>query len=135
MKALRIILLIFGFVFQIILPIVIFGMVVPYFHGNLDSGLTGAGIIALAILVIIITNKLKEKLKEQPKSALRGILLSIFPIAIWSVLGIGVEKVAQFFLTLTDYWWLALIFIIIGRIFYIVEEALTDKLEKKQGDK
>lgn len=135
MKALRIILLILGFIFQIIMPIVIFGMVIPYYHGELGSGLTGAGIIALVVLAIILTNKLKTTLKEQPKSVFRGIILSIFPIAIWCVLGIGVDKVAHFFITLVDYWWTALIFIIIGRIFYIVEEALTDKAESKSTEK
>jgi hypothetical protein len=125
MKYWRMLLLSMGFVFQVILPICIFGMVIPYTHGELKSGLTGAGIIALAVLVIVISGKVKDALKQQPKSWLRGLILSLFPISVWCILGIGIEKVSQFFLVLVEYWWLALIFIIIGRIFYIVEESLN----------
>ena len=125
MKYWRMLLLSMGFVFQVILPICIFGMVIPYTHGELKSGLTGAGIIALAVLVIVIFGKVKDVLKQQPKSWVRGLVLSLFPISVWCRLGIGIEKVAQFFLVLVEYWWLALIFIIIGRIFYIVEECLN----------
>lgn len=125
MKYWRYALLTFGFLFQYIMPIIVFGMVIPYTHGELEAGLTGAGIVALAIVILIIANKLKEVLKDQPKCWLRALILSIFPIAIWCVLGIGLDKVANFFLTLIDYWWFALTFIIIGRVFFIVEETLN----------
>lgn len=126
MKYWKYILLLFGFLFQYIMPIVVFGMVIPYTHGTMEAGITGAGIVALAIICIILCNKLKDTLKTQPKCTFRGIILSLFPIGIWCVLGIGVDKVAKFFFTLIDYWWFALIFIIIGRIFYIIEESLSD---------
>ena len=125
MKYLRILLISFGFLFQVVMPICVFGMVIPYTHGELKSGLTGAGIIALAVLVIIISNKVKMALAQQPKSWLRGLILSLFPVSIWVILGIGIENVSKFFTVLVEYWWLALIFIIIGRIFYIVEESLN----------
>lgn len=125
MKYWRMLLLSMGFVFQVVLPICIFGMVIPYTHGSLKAGLTGSGIIALAVLVLVISGKVKDALKQQPKSWLRGLILSLFPITVWCILGIGIEKVADFFLVLVEYWWLALIFIIIGRVFYIVEESLN----------
>lgn len=124
MKYWKYALLLFGFLFQYIAPIVIFGMVIPYTHGTIEAGLTGAGIVAIAIICIMLGNKLKEQLKQQPKCIFRGILLSLFPIGIWCVLGIGVDKVSQFFFTLVDYWWYALIFIVVGRLFYTIEEGL-----------
>lgn len=126
MKYWRYILLLFGFLFQYILPIVVFGMVIPYTHGTIQSGLTGAGIVALAIICIILSNKLKNQLEKQPKGIVRGIILSAFSIGVWCVLGIGVDKVSQFFMTLVDYWWFALVFIVLGRIFLIIEEGLAD---------
>ena len=125
MKYWRILLISFGFLFEVIMPICVFGMVIPYTHGELEQGLTGAGIIAIAVVILLISKKVKEALREQPKSWLRGAILSAFPVATWCILGVGIEKVADFFLVLVDYWWLALIFIIIGRIFYIVEECLN----------
>ncbi len=126
MKYWRYVLLLFGFLFQYIMPIVVFGMVIPYTHGTMKAGLTGAGIVAIAVIALALSNKLKDQLKTQPKSIVRGIILSLFPIGIWCILGIGVDKVSQFFITLVDYWWFALVFIILGRIFYIIEESLTD---------
>lgn len=127
MKYWRYALLSFGFLFQYIMPIVIFGMVIPYTHGSLSAGLTGSGIVALAIIILIVAGKLKDILKDQPKCWLRALILSAFPISIWCVLGIGLDKVANFFITLIDYWWFALIFIIVGRIFFIIEETLNGK--------
>ena len=119
-------LLTFGFSFQYIMPIVVFGMVIPYTHGTMEAGLTGAGIVALAIIIAICGSKIKEALKSQPKCWLRAaILYLLFPTAIWCVLGIGLDKVANFFLTLIDYWWFALSFIVVGGIFFVIEETLS----------
>lgn len=126
MKYWKYLLILLGFTFQYILPIVVFGCVVPYTHGTIKSGLTGAGIVAIAVIVLIISNKIKTQLEKQPKSIVRGIILSSFPIAIWCVLGIGLDKVSKFFMTLVEYWWLALIFIVLGRIFFIIEESVSD---------
>lgn len=125
MKYWRYALLSFGFLFQYIMPIIIFGMVVPYTRGQLGNGLTGAGVVALAIIVIIVSTKIKEFLKTQPRCWLRALILSVFPIAIWCILGIGLDGLLTFVGTLIDYWWFALSFIILGRVFFIIEEALN----------
>ena len=55
-----------GFVFQYIIPIILFGNVIPFTHGVVKAGLTAGGYIALGILVFIIINKAKEYFNNLP---------------------------------------------------------------------
>lgn len=119
-----------GFIFQYIIPILLFGNVVPFTHGTVQAGLTVAGYIAGGILLFIIINKAKEWLHSKPKSLARGITLSLFPIAIWLVINIGLEGVYNFLNSFINYWHYVIVFIIIGRLFYITDEALCEKETK-----
>lgn len=116
-----------GFVFQYIIPIILFGNVIPFTHGAFKAGLTATGYLAIGLLAFIIVSKLKEWLHNKPKSLTRGILLSIFPVSIWAVVNIGIEAVYRFLASFVGYWHYIIIFIIIGRLFYIADEALTAK--------
>jgi O-antigen/teichoic acid export membrane protein len=120
MKALKIILTVLSYILQYFMPIALFGYVVPYYHGDVGAGLTGAGIVALCIAIIILYSKLKEKIKAHSEGITREIFLSIFHIAIWVILGIGINKVMEFVNLLIRYWWVAFIFIILGRVCAIV---------------
>lgn len=120
-----------GFIFQYIIPIILFGNVIPFTHGVVKAGLTAGGYIALGILAFIIISKLKEYLHSKPKSLTRGIILSLFPIAIWLILNIGLGALQRFINSFISYWHYLIIFIVIGRIFYIIDEAIT---EKEQGN-
>ncbi len=116
-----------GFVFQYIIPIILFGNVIPFTHGVVKAGLTAGGYIALGILVFIIINKAKEYLHSKPKSLTRGIILSLFPVAIWLILNIGLSSLQRFINSFINYWHYVIIFIVIGRIFYIVDEAISER--------
>ena len=116
-----------GFIFQYIIPIVLFGNVIPYTHESLEAGLTAMGYIAVAITVIIISGKLKGKLHEMPKGLVRALLLSLFPIAYWLIVKIGVNYLLNLFVAIANYWGYLIIFIIIGRLFYIISEIVYDK--------
>jgi hypothetical protein len=117
-------------VFQYIIPILLFGNVVPFTHGTVRAGLTVAGYIAGGIMLFIVMNKAKEWLHSKPKSLARGITLSLFPIAIWFVINIGLNGVYNFLISFIKYWHYIIIFIIIGRIFYIADEAMCEKETK-----
>ena len=127
MKKYATLLSIFGFLIQYIIPIVIFGDVIPYTHGQLAAGLTKAGWIALAIIVLIISRKLRDKLHECPKGLWRAIALSVFPIVSWVVVLIGLRYLEGFVHTVNQYWERVIIFIIMGRLFCVVSETILEK--------
>jgi MFS family permease len=119
-----------GFIFQYIIPIVLFGNVIPYTHESLEAGLTVMGYIAIAIIVIIVSGKLKDKLHGMRKGLVRALLLSLFPVAYWLIAKIGINYILNLFIALAQYWGYMIIFIVIGRLFYIISELVYDKSEK-----
>ena len=62
MKWLKYAFSILGFSFQYIIPIILFGGVIPYTHDGISAGLTKMGYIAIIVICIIIGKKIKEKL-------------------------------------------------------------------------
>lgn len=116
-----------GFIFQYIVPIVLFGNVIPYTHESLEAGLTVMGYIAIAITVLILSGKLKDKLHEMPKGLVRALLLSLFPLAYWLIVKIGINYLLNLFVALAQYWGYIIIFILIGRAFYVISELIYDR--------
>ncbi len=123
MKKTSILFRILGFTFEIITPILLFGVVIPYTHGTLEKGLTGFGYLAIIIIAIIIGSKIKKGAEKLPKSLFRGIVLAIFPILGWVIVNIGSGYLTEFIINFGEYWDKTLVFVIIGRIFYIIDEA------------
>lgn len=122
-----------GFSFQYILPILLFGGVVPYTRDTVEAGLTKAGYIALALIVLILIKKAKEKIITLPKSIARGAVLSLFPLIVWAVVNMGLSWCLSAFGSLCVYWDRILIFIVLGRVFYVMEEALTERENKEKS--
>ena len=116
-----------GFMFQYIIPILLFGNVIPYTHKSLKAGLTAMGYIAVAITIIIISGKLKDRVHSMPKGLARAIMLSLFPLAYWLIVKIGVNYLLELFASIANYWGSIIIFIIISRLFYIISEIVYDK--------
>lgn len=121
-----------GFIFQYIVPIVLFGNVIPYTHESLGAGLTVMGYIAVAIIVIIVSGKLKDKLHGMKKGLVRASLLSLFPIAYWLIIKIGINYLLNLFVALANYWGYVIIFILLGRLFYIISEIVYDNDKKEE---
>ena len=130
MKKLRTALYIFAYLSQYIMPIVLFGFVVPYFKGAMGPGVTGAGIVALCLALFITYRRIEKKIDESCKGFWHGFFLSIFPILMWVILGLGISRVLHFVNTLVDYWWIAFIFVILGRILTTVADAMAEKENK-----
>lgn len=130
-KAIKIALYIFGFCFQYIMPIILFGNVLPYTHEGVKAGLTKAGYFAFAIIVILIVKKVKEKILGLPKSLKRGLVLSIFPCVYWLVANIGVNYLLAFFTSFADWWGSVIAFIIIGRAFFVAYESFCEEESEK----
>ena len=126
MKILKNGMFVLSYIFQYIMPIVLFGGVIPYFHGDIGAGLTGCGVIAVCLVLALIYRKVKAVIKDKLTGVAQALLLSIFPIAMWVTVGKGIYGVMNFVNSLIDYWWVALIFIILGRVCAIVGEAIKE---------
>ena len=116
-----------GFIFQYIVPIALFGNVIPYTHESLEAGLTVMGYIAVAALILILSGKLKEKLHDMHKGLVRALLLSLFPITYWLLVKVGINYLLNLFVALAQYWGYIIIFILIGRLFYVLSEIMYDR--------
>lgn len=120
-----------GFIFQYIIPIILFGNVIPYTHDSLKAGLTATGYIAVAVILLVIGSKLRGKLHEKPRGLMRATLLSLFPVVCWFTVKIGINYALNLFIALAKYWEYLIIFIVIGRLFYIMSEIIYDKGDEK----
>lgn len=133
MKWCKRLLLCLGFTFEYILPILLFGGVVPYTRDTVEAGLTKAGYIALALIALILIRKAKEKIITLPKSLARGAVLSLFPLIVWVVVNVGLSWCLSAIESLCLYWDRILLFVVLGRVFYIMEEALTERESKEKS--
>lgn len=120
-----------GFIFQYIIPIVLFGNVIPYTHESLEAGLTAMGYIAVAIVVLIVSGKLREMVRGLQKVLPRELLLTIFPVTHWVIGKIGINYILNLIISLAQYWGYLIIFILIGRLFYTISKLVYDKGVKK----
>lgn len=116
-----------GFAIQYIVPIVIFGDIVPFTTTKEAVGrcLTGMGYVAIALALFFALKKVKEWILQKPKSIKRALLLSIPPIVWWVAIFIGLEFLSSFMLKFSNYWDKVILFIILGRGCYVVSEALS----------
>lgn len=118
-----------GFSIQYLFPIAIFGDIVPYTKDSVGKCLTGMGYIAIALVLFFVAKKLKEWLLQRPKSIKRALVLSVFPIVWWLAILIGVDFLSTFVLKFANYWDNVIVFILLGRVCYVISEALTAEEE------
>lgn len=110
-----------GFIFQYVVPIVLFGNVIPYTHESLEAGLTAMGYIAIAVLAIILIKKFKKKLNDMSRGFIKALFLSlIFPMVYWLIVKVGVNYLLNLFVGLAQYWGYIIIFIVIGGLFHVI---------------
>ena len=132
MKAVKIILRILAFVCSFIVPILLLGVISPLVHGELGEGLTGLGYIALALIIVVVAFKLFGKIYKMEKGWKRALLISIFPIALWLVIYLGIDYIQAILISVCDYWLKVGIFIFIGRTLSIIEECLPEETLPKE---
>ena len=132
MKKLATIFQFVGFVVQYLLPIIIFGDIIPYTAEGFGRCLTGMGYIAIALALYFASKKVKEWVLQKPKSTKRALLLSIFPIVWWLAILCGVNFVSDFVMKFSDYWDKVILFIILGRGCYVVSETLSEEGVKNE---
>ena len=122
-----------SFVFQYIIPLVLFGGVIPYTHDGIAAGLTNMGYIAIAIGVLIVCGKL-EKLAERIEDPLTRTSVQVaFPLGKWILVGFALNWTVDFINKITRYWWQMLIFIVIGLILRVMAAAFHSKEMKSDG--
>lgn len=124
MKKLSTLFSIVGFAIQFVAPVLLFGDVIPYTKEQVGKCLTGMAYVAGAVLLFFALKKVKEWLLQKPKSILRGILLSLPSVFWWVAIFLALDYVRAFTITLTEYWVKVIYFVVVGRICYIISEAL-----------
>ena len=122
-----------GFMVQYVAPLILFGDVIPYVKDNVGRSLTCMGYIALGIFLFFVSKKLKEYILSKPKSIVRAVILSIFPIVWWLILFIGMNWFSVLLLKVATYWKNIIYFIIVGRMFCVASEAVCNIETKGDG--
>lgn len=131
MKWLRLGISITAFTFQYIIPVLLFGRIVPYTRGELAAGLTTMGIIAACFLLLILMKKVKESVIRWDHSIKRGIILSLIEAVPVVLIALFLRWLAPTVSAILAYWYDVIPFFVIGRVFYCINEALYVK--EKEG--
>lgn len=129
MKKLANLFAVIGFVIQYIVPVVLFGDIIPFVTNDVTVGkcLTGMGYIAVALILFFVFKKVKEWLMQRPKSIKRAIILSIPSIVWWVAIMLGIDYLTSFMLTFSAFWHKVIIFILLGRGCYVLSESLYEE--------
>lgn len=129
MKKLSNLFALLGFIIQYIVPVLLFGDIVPFVTNDVTMGkcLTGMGYVAIGLILFFALKKIKERILQKPKSIKRAILLSIPSIVWWVAIFLALEYLMSFMMTFADFWDKVIIFIILGRGCYVVSESLCEE--------
>ena len=129
MKKLVMLLCAAGFTFQYIIPAALFGGVFDYTHAK--GGLTKDGIFDLFLLLYILCRRLRDRFVLMDKGLKRGIILSLFPIAGWIIINCGIDFLQRLITDIAVCWDKIIIFIILGRAFYVGAEIVEEGEENE----
>ena len=119
-----------GFVLEYVIPILLFGLVTPLVHGKIDEGLTTVGIIAVAVLALILLGKIKAAVLQWDKGLLRALILAIIKAVPIVIIAIALNWLGPFVEKLTTYMWRVVPLFIIGCFFDMTGEVLDAKEAK-----
>ena len=111
-----------GFTFQYTLPLVIFGTILPYTKEDIGRGLTTAGVVALLIICIAITRRLKKRVHEWKRGAARALVLVAFKIVPIVLITLFMRWFEPLVLAIIQYWYRMLILFAIGWAFDVLAE-------------
>ena len=116
-----------GFAIQYVVPILLFGDIVPFITTKEAVGkcLTGMGYVAVALVLSFALKKVKEWILMKPKSIKRAIILSIPAVVWWGAIFLGLNFITDAIVKFTSYWEYVIIFILLGRGCYIISEGLS----------
>lgn len=126
MKAIKITLRILSFTATFIIPIVLLGVISPLVHGQLGSGLTGLGYIAVALAIVVVAFKLLGTILKMEKGWKRALLISAFPMSLWLVVWLGIDYVQVLILSISQYWLKVGLFITLGQALSVLESCLNE---------
>ena len=132
-KIIKVVLRILSFACSWVMPILLLGVISPLVHGELGKGLTGLGYVALALAIVVVAIKLIGKIWKMQKGWKRALLLSIFPVALWLVIMLGIDYVQAMLNSICDYWLKVGIFILIGRALAVIEECVHESETEPSG--
>lgn len=116
-----------GFIFEYVIPVLLFGLVTPLVHGKLDEGLTTVGVIAVAVLALILIGKIKSAVEKWEKGIVRAIILSFLKAVPLFIFAIFLRWLIPFTESLLLYMWRIIPMFILGCLFDTIGEYLDSK--------
>lgn len=122
---------VFGFVFEYVIPILLFGLVLPLVHGKINEGLTLVGVIALCVLGVIFLVKARDRVKQWEKGLVRAAVLSAFKMVPLLVFALLMNWLLPFIVELRAYLWRIIFPFTIGCFLDMLAEYLEAKEAKE----
>lgn len=126
------ILYLLGFTFSYTIPFILFGSVVPYTKEGIGHSLTTCGILALCIFAFIVIGKLKERIREWKKGAVRALVLLVIKAVPVVLITIFMYWLKPFIASLMDYWFDMIFVIPIGWCFDIAAEIIESNIAEEK---
>jgi hypothetical protein len=118
-----------GFTFQYTIPVIVYGSVLPYNREDLGRGLTAAGVVALLIICAAIAKRLKKRVHEWKRGALRALVLVVFKAVPVIIFTIFLRWVEPLLFSMIHYWYRILILFAIGWAFDVLAEITEASAE------
>lgn len=126
MRWAKISLRILAFLCMYIAPILLFSGVKPFIHGEIKAGMTRLGYIAIALISVLCWLKITDYVKKQKESVPRALFLCVTPIAVWVLVNLGIDHIAETVTDIAHYWDKVLIFVLLGCIFNVFAERIKE---------
>lgn len=114
-----------SFIFEAVLPVLLFGNILPYTHEGKEAGLTKIGYIAAATLTVLLAIKL-VKCIDKTRMFRRQVIISAILIVVWMVLGHGLVYIADILNGICLYWGRITLFLLIGQLLKLVAVKMQE---------
>lgn len=118
---------ILSFLCTFVIPLAMFGGIMPFFHG--DTGLTAVGYAAAALLLVVVLIKITGRIKQMKHGALRGALLCLPRAGIYIAIWLGIRYMSSFIGSVSGYWIKILPFIVVGCVLGVMADIFQAEAE------
>lgn len=119
-----------GFIFQYVLPVLLFGRILPYTRQDIKKSLTVAGIAAICFLLLMLGKKVKEAVIRWDHGIKRGVALSIIEAVPVLLIALFLRWLVPAVNSILEFWYSIIPFFVIGRICYVIAEVLCEREAK-----
>lgn len=131
MKALTIIMYVFGFTFEVTIPVVILCSVVPFTRDSAGRAVTLVGVLAGLWFLYQVYKRLKKRIYEWERGLMRAVVLGSFKLVPIILITIFVKWIPTVVTAAANYWFRVFPIMIMGIIFTIIGEICEKEVRDK----